>query len=84
MIKEEDISQVKNNISIEFFETFDADKQLSIINRLETVLVHLRALEDDFPPKYMEELIQFLEGRIGELQIIYNMKTNRTLNDFFK
>ena len=84
MIKEEDITQIKQNISLEYFETFEPDKQLSILNKLETVLAHLKALEEEFPPKHMEELLQFLEGRVGELQIIYNMKTNRTLNDFFK
>jgi len=84
MIKEEDITQIKQNISLEYFETFDPDKQLGILHKLESAITHLRALEDDFPPKHMEELLQFLEGRLSELQIIYNMKTNRTLNDFFK
>ena len=84
MLWEEDPDQIKTNLSVEHFETFEPDKQLHIIHKLSATIAHLKAIEDEFPPKHLEEILQFLEGRMGELQIIYNMKTNRTLSDFFK
>jgi hypothetical protein len=84
MIKEEDINQWKQNFSVQYFETFDVEKQLHIINRIKDTIIALRAIEDDFPPKHMEELFSFLESKRDEFQVIYNIKTNRTLNDFFK
>jgi hypothetical protein len=82
MLKEEDISQIKQSLAIENFETFEPDVQLAIIRRLETTVSHLRAIEDDFPPKHMEELLEFFNMRIDEMQIIYNMRTNRRLDEF--
>jgi hypothetical protein len=84
MIGKEEIDQLKREISVEYFENFDPDIQLKIINKLKGSITLLRAVEDDFPPKHMDSLVGFLYQRLDELQIIYNMKTNRKLDDFFK
>ncbi|MBW2967310.1 hypothetical protein KY362_02375 [Candidatus Woesearchaeota archaeon] len=84
MVKEDEIFHIKQNISPEYFETFDADRQLRIINRLKGTIIHLHAIEEEFTPKHMEEIFEFLESRLDELQVIYNIKTNKKLDDFFK
>lgn len=84
MQKEEEIVQIKQSISPEYFETFDADRQLRIINSIKGAILHLRAVEDEFTPKHMEEIFVFLEHRLEELQVIYNIKTNKRLDDFFR
>jgi len=84
MIGKEEIDQLKREISVEYFENFDPDIQLKVINRLKDAIMMLGAVEDDFPPKHMDSLIDFLYQRLDELQIIYNMKTNRKLDEFFK
>ncbi|MBU2561875.1 MAG: hypothetical protein KKD17_06260 [Nanoarchaeota archaeon] len=84
MLKEEAVRQVRMNISPEYFETFDPDKQLAVINKLHSTIFHLKASEEHFPPKHMDALIDFLEGRVNDLQVIYNIKTNKKLDEFFK
>ena len=78
-----DIDQLKRNMSLEYFETFEPEKQLKIINNLNHTVLNLKALEEEFPPKHMESLFQFLEQRLDEMQIIYNIRTNKKLDEFF-
>jgi hypothetical protein len=84
MIGKEEIDYLKREISVEYFETFEPDVQLKVINRLKDTIMMLSAIEDDFPPKHMDSLTEFLYSRLDELQIIYNMKTNRKLDEFFR
>ena len=84
MQKEDEVYQIQQHISPEYFETFDADKQLRIINRMKGTILHLRAIETEFTPKHMEEIFAFLNQRLDELQIIYNIKSNKKLDEFFK
>jgi len=80
----EDLEQVKRSISVEHFETFDPDTQLKIIKKLTTTVSMVKAAEQDFAPQQFEELRAYLESRQDELQIIYNIKSNKTLNDFWE
>ncbi len=83
MQKEELVNQARRSISVEYFETFDPDTQLDILKRLENTILIVKAAESDFAPAQFEELLSFLENRLNELQIIYNIKTNKTLDDFW-
>jgi hypothetical protein len=84
MLKEEDVQQLKQKLSVEHFETFEADKQLRLINSIKEAVLLLRAVEEEFPPKHMDELFSFLESKQDEFQVIYNIRTNRKLDEFFK
>ena len=84
MLKEEAISQIRMNISPEYFETFDPEKQLSIINKLHSTIFHLKASEAEFPPRHAQDILNILEKRLDDLQVIYNINTNKKLDDFFK
>ena len=79
----EDIDQVYRSISVEHFENFDADTQLKVLRKLQHSLHVVRAAEMDFAPQQFEELSAHIENRLNELQIIYNIRSNKTLNDFW-
>jgi len=80
----EDPEQVRKSISVEYFETFDPDTQLKILKRLDSAISVVKAAEEDFAPRQFEDLLAYLESRRDELQIIYNIRSNKTLADFWK
>ncbi len=79
----QDPEQVKRSISVEHFETFDPDTQLKVIRRLQHSIAIVKVAEQDFSSEQFQELITYLDNRLNELQIIYNIKSNRTLDDFW-
>ena len=82
-MSKEDINQIRRSISVEHFENFDEQTQIEVIKKLHHSLHVVRAAEMDFAPEQFQELSAHIENRLNELQIIYNIKTNKTLNDFW-
>ncbi|HII72753.1 TPA: hypothetical protein HA265_08410 [Candidatus Woesearchaeota archaeon] len=82
-MEKEDLDRIRRSISVEHFETFDAKTQLEIIRKLQHSIHIVKAAELDFAPSQFEDLTVHLENQLDELQIIYNIKTNKTLNDFW-
>ncbi len=78
----EDMDQLRKSISAEHFENFDDETQLGIIKKLENSIGIIKATELEFSPDQFEILITHLENKLDDLQIIYNINTNRKLNEF--